>query len=78
MAQEPKFPAAKNEDPSLEAVPTSREAETQEVSGWSEEETLHRNLKPRHISMIAIGGSVGTGLIIGSYVLQRICMLFCS
>jgi amino acid permease len=31
-----------------------------------ERETTHRALKSRHISMIAIGGAVGTGLIIGS------------
>ena len=28
--------------------------------------SLHRNLQPRHISMIAIGGALGTGLIIGT------------
>ena len=27
---------------------------------------LHRNLHPRHISMIALGGALGTGLIIGT------------
>ena len=27
---------------------------------------LHRDLKARHISMIALGGSIGTGLIIGT------------
>ena len=27
---------------------------------------LHRGLKSRHITMIAIGGAIGTGLIIGS------------
>lgn len=27
---------------------------------------LHRGLKARHISMIALGGSIGTGLIIGT------------
>ncbi|KAJ9100712.1 hypothetical protein QFC20_005405 [Naganishia adeliensis] len=32
----------------------------------TEHTTTHRNLKPRHISMIAIGGAVGSGLIIGS------------
>ncbi|KAF6765162.1 dicarboxylic amino acid permease [Ephemerocybe angulata] len=31
-----------------------------------EEESLHRGLKARQISMIALGGAVGTGLIIGS------------
>lgn len=28
--------------------------------------TLHRGLKARHITMIAIGGAIGTGLIIGT------------
>jgi amino acid transporter len=28
--------------------------------------SLHRGLKARHISMIAIGGALGTGLIIGT------------
>ncbi|KAJ9098483.1 hypothetical protein QFC19_006350 [Naganishia cerealis] len=32
----------------------------------TEHTTTHRNLKPRHVSMIAIGGAVGSGLIIGS------------
>ena len=27
---------------------------------------LHRGLKSRHITMIAIGGAIGTGLIIGT------------
>ena len=30
---------------------------------------LHRGLKARHITMIAIGGAIGTGLVIGTYVL---------
>ena len=30
------------------------------------ESSLHRGLKARHISMIAIGGALGTGLIIGT------------
>ncbi|KAH9484291.1 Dicarboxylic amino acid permease [Psilocybe cubensis] len=37
-----------------------------------EHESLHRGLKARQISMIALGGAVGTGLIIGSgTALQR-------
>lgn len=32
----------------------------------SEHTALHRGLKARHISMIAIGGALGTGLIIGT------------
>lgn len=27
---------------------------------------LHRELKARHISMIAIGGAIGTGLVVGT------------
>ncbi|GAA5940465.1 uncharacterized protein JCM15063_002335 [Sporobolomyces koalae] len=34
--------------------------------GISEREDLHRGLKARQISMIALGGSIGTGLVIGS------------
>lgn len=30
------------------------------------QENLHRDLKNRHIQMIALGGSIGTGLLIGS------------
>jgi yeast amino acid transporter len=32
----------------------------------SVETTLHRGLKARHITMIAIGGAIGTGLIVGT------------
>lgn len=32
----------------------------------SAESSLHRGLKARHITMIAIGGALGTGLIIGT------------
>jgi amino acid transporter len=34
--------------------------------GKDEHVELHRDLKARHISMIAIGGAIGTGLIIGT------------
>nr|XP_018261218.1 uncharacterized protein I303_06941 [Kwoniella dejecticola CBS 10117]OBR83376.1 hypothetical protein I303_06941 [Kwoniella dejecticola CBS 10117] len=34
--------------------------------GIQHENTLHRGLKPRHVSLIAIGGVIGTGLFIGS------------
>ncbi|GAA5913819.1 uncharacterized protein JCM6883_004006 [Sporobolomyces salmoneus] len=37
-----------------------------EEEGIREGEDLHRGLKARQISMIAIGGSIGTGLVIGS------------
>lgn len=42
----------------------------QEIHGieFSEETKLTRGLKARHITMIAIGGAIGTGLIIGTGV----------
>lgn len=36
------------------------------MSTATEEQGLHRVLKPRHLSMIAIGGSIGTGLFVAS------------
>jgi amino acid transporter len=39
-------------------IETAEESETK----------LHRGLKARHITMIAIGGAIGTGLIIGTGV----------
>lgn len=41
---------------------------TMHVTGHevSKETSLHRGLKARHITMIAIGGAIGTGLIIGT------------
>lgn len=38
--------------------------EGQDINGHST--SLHRGLKARHITMIAIGGAIGTGLIIGT------------
>ena len=32
----------------------------------SEQNDVHRGLKTRHISMIALGGSIGTGLFVAS------------
>ncbi|KAG8675804.1 hypothetical protein FPOAC1_001798 [Fusarium poae] len=42
--------------------------EDQHIRGLetSAETSLHRGLKARHITMIAIGGAIGTGLIIGT------------
>lgn len=33
---------------------------------YADHKHLHRGLKSRHITMIAIGGAIGTGLIIGT------------
>ncbi|KII88578.1 hypothetical protein PLICRDRAFT_41765 [Plicaturopsis crispa FD-325 SS-3] len=59
--------AATSESP----VPSTKEKApvyygTEELVEPPEEESLHRGLKARQISMIALGGAVGTGLIIGS------------
>jgi amino acid transporter len=50
------------------------------VAIHSDNRHLHRGLKSRHITMIAIGGAIGTGLIVGTgkalaqsgYVLHRV------
>lgn len=39
---------------------------TSEDNGAGGHHDLHRGLKARHITMIAIGGAIGTGLIIGT------------
>jgi amino acid transporter len=44
----------------------STESFNEELQDPISEATLHRGLKARQISMIALGGAVGTGLIIGS------------
>jgi amino acid transporter len=36
------------------------------IDGQPSQTKLHRGLKARHITMIAIGGAIGTGLIIGT------------
>jgi amino acid transporter len=36
------------------------------IDGRPTQTRLHRGLKARHITMIAIGGAIGTGLIIGT------------
>jgi amino acid transporter len=38
----------------------------QTIDGQPSQTKLHRGLKARHITMIAIGGAIGTGLIIGT------------
>lgn len=52
-------------EPVHEVVDKNRAAHGDDDDGGHEEE-LHRALSARQISMIAIGGAVGTGLILGS------------
>lgn len=42
------------------------------------EHHLHRGLKSRQITMIAIGGAIGTGLIIGTSVFDAVARLACA
>ncbi|RYO97248.1 hypothetical protein DL764_007348 [Monosporascus ibericus] len=51
-----------------EVKPADYDPETVHIRGLetSAETSLHRGLKARHITMIAIGGAIGTGLIIGT------------
>ncbi|KAM0544082.1 hypothetical protein ACHAPJ_011964 [Fusarium lateritium] len=56
--------------PTLSPVPSQKAEydQTLQLQGleFSEETSLHRGLKARHITMIAIGGAIGTGLVIGT------------
>lgn len=61
--------ASKNEYDAAGAYPPAQhEPPPQQIRGieFSEETRLTRGLKARHITMIAIGGAIGTGLIIGT------------
>ncbi|KAI9872896.1 MAG: hypothetical protein M1830_001074 [Pleopsidium flavum] len=57
---------------SLESPPAAKNEYSETVVAdphnaiLGEHTTLHRGLKARHITMIAIGGAIGTGLIIGT------------
>ena len=57
---------------SLEANPVKKEYDGASTTSvpvdheGNEHHRLHRGLKGRHITMIAIGGAIGTGLIIGT------------
>ena len=54
----------------VRSYPADNGFHPQEIHGieFSEETKLTRGLKARHITMIAIGGAIGTGLIIGTGV----------
>lgn len=56
-------PSSENVD--IEMMGTKQE-KNQDDNLEKEESGLHRTLKNRHLQMIAIGGSIGTGLFVGS------------
>ena len=45
----------------------SSESQERVILEVEDHHALHRGLKARHMSMIAIGGAIGTGLIIGMF-----------
>lgn len=47
-------------------VPTATETDSRPVRGDAGDEGYSKQLKPRHMSMIAIGGAIGTGLFLGA------------
>ncbi|KAF2397984.1 amino acid permease Dip5 [Trichodelitschia bisporula] len=62
-------PAVGEADPEYgktEYTPPVTEGPLGQEGGYVDHTHLHRGLKARHITMIAIGGAIGTGLIIGT------------
>lgn len=64
----PAYDVEKHGEPKGDYLATSGEVATDGngVAVHSDHAHLHRGLKSRHITMIAIGGAIGTGLIIGT------------
>ncbi|KAH9874101.1 hypothetical protein IAQ61_004729 [Plenodomus lingam] len=65
----PSYDAEKHAEPKSGYTHDSGEIPATDASGvvvHADNAHLHRGLKSRHITMIAIGGAIGTGLIIGT------------
>jgi amino acid transporter, AAT family len=61
--------------PAMAESQASRMATTNETAGnavFEREAGLQRNLSPRQLSMIAIGGAIGTGLFLGSAISVKV------
>jgi amino acid transporter, AAT family len=56
----------------LQPDPTETLAPTDVSDVLSRERGLHRNLSSRQLSMIAVGGAIGTGLFLGSAISVRV------
>lgn len=54
-------PSTTQQDP---IEPAEKDVRLEDSSGH----TLHKQLETRHMTMIALGGALGTGLLIGTYV----------
>lgn len=50
----------------LGQVETAKQGEMEQLEGHLERNQTHRGLKSRHTQMIALGGTIGTGLFVGS------------
>lgn len=57
-----------NSDPEKQA---SQDYELSRNESNTNGRELHKGLEGRHVTMIALGGSLGTGLLIGTYVCCR-------
>src|SRR5712692_8758628 len=61
------------ESPPIAATPPSGSAQ---AAVLDRESGLRRNLTPRQLSMIALGGAIGTGLFLGSAISVRVAGSF--
>ncbi|KAF2114596.1 amino acid permease [Lophiotrema nucula] len=67
MADYNKSPEVKDDTHRVEGSESPRDHDySEEAPGMAEFAPLHRKLKSRHLQMIAIGGIIGPGLLVGS------------
>ncbi|KAF8344211.1 dicarboxylic amino acid permease [Cantharellus anzutake] len=66
MSEDLEIKSSLDHSPHLRMKDSEEQAKVEMIEEELELHTLHRGLKARQISMIALGGAIGTGLIIGS------------